>query len=211
MRFLDARIDSYEKTLSIILNLAEIIQNTCGILGLEPVRFLRAIAHKESTCGLDIDRYLFDTKKIIQISTRREAAYGISGRYFNEQLSSKWGTAAESSWGIWQVMYPNLLRFGFTRSQDPYDSDLGLANTNICANISIKMILFELNKIRMVGMYNSRSTLDEFADAWNSGNFRDKIIPQRYIESVRYHYDLHGDLRQCPEVVKLKRSYINEK
>ena len=173
-----------------------IIAPACETLKLDPVRLLKAIAHKESTCGTHIDRTQYKKSGRVAVSTRHEKSYSKGGRYYTNEYSDRWGKLAESSHGPFQVMYENAVRYGFPKSVDPADLLIGLANPYIATDISCKMMSAILSKVVaywMIPPYFQRGALDMVADAWNSGSFKDRFRPVDYINAVKRFYSEHSD------------------
>lgn len=52
--------------------------------------------------------------------------------------------------------------------------------------IAIKWVIKLINE-RIIG--RGAKTLEEIADAYNSGNFRDSIVPEKYIADLKRHYE----------------------
>ncbi len=88
-------------------------------------------------------------------------------------LTKRWGHAAHSSFGVWQVMLGNL---GPNASPESFDTAVG------CAEIAVTHI--NANILRGC----TAITLAQIADAYNSGNFRDAIVPEVYIAAVARNY-----------------------
>lgn len=82
--------------------------------------------------------------------------------------------ASAASWGPWQMLYHTAVDLGFTGK--PAD----LHKREIAEPFVDKL----LNKIAASGA----ETVEQFADAWNSGNWRDLIFPREYMAAVEAAY-----------------------
>ncbi len=89
-------------------------------------------------------------------------------------LTKRFGHAAHCSFGPWQLMLVNL----------PGDvADLGAFDT---ADGAAAATVIFLNEV-ILGRQGAR-TIEQIADAYNSGNFRDKNVPEEYIAKVKAAY-----------------------
>lgn len=104
---------------------------------------------------------------------RHEQAYCYGGRYCDKSLSAKYGCLAHCSLGPWQLMATNAIGFS------PYEL---LTDPDIAAHATINF----LNRVILDGQ--GAKTLEEIADAYNSGNFRDANVPQKYIAELLENY-----------------------
>lgn len=150
----------------------EAIQEQAGSLhappGLDPALLLLALCAVESSGGFNNQR-------------RVEPAYRPGGRYCDQALYDQYGDDAAASWGPLQVMYVTAHELGYQGTP----SELGEPSEGV--RMAVKLI----NR-RIVG--RGAATLEQIADAYNSGSFRDRIVPQEYILKVRQAYDsLAGD------------------
>ena len=104
---------------------------------------------------------------------RYEAAYGPGGVYYRQTtmraLYSKYGAAAACSWGSWQIMYVCAKEMGF--SGPPWE---------LTDDYAAVVPVVELIYLRIVKLQRAK-TLSEVLDSYNSGNFKDRIIPEDYI------------------------------
>lgn len=125
-----------------------------------PFKLLWAICGAESSFG-ENSKY------------RIEKSYMPGGRYHNAILYEKYGENAAASCGAWQVMFPVAWELGFRGSP----GELAEPENNL--KIAIKYL-----NIRARGA----QTVEQFADAYNSGNYRDDKIPLQYIRRVLHYY-----------------------
>lgn len=86
----------------------------------------------------------------------------------------QWGPQAAASWGPWQLLYHTAADLG-------YDWPPFLLHDE---DVSYRWVLKRLAQITERGA----ATLEEIADAWNSGTHRDGIVPETYIQKVRDAY-----------------------
>lgn len=116
---------------------------------------LAALATIESSYGIhNIPRY--------------EKAYDRGGIYYNAQLGMKYGAAAACSYSSWQIMYPTAVELGFTGAPTELNND--------CV-----AIYFVMEYIQKRILDKGCERLQDLFDAYNSGTFRDRIIPEEYI------------------------------
>lgn len=110
---------------------------------------------------------------------KHERAYDQGGIYFNKQQWARWGALAACSYSSWQIMYPVCVELGFT------GSPLDLMQDEIA-------IYWVIEYIDRRIIQKGCSKLQDFADAYNSGSFRDKLVPTDYITKfMKYYIDLH--------------------
>lgn len=147
-----------------------IIANLCTRFGaalklpptIDGARLLWAIAGNESNFGTNV-------------SPRHEDAYCYHGRYYDKAFTNLWGCLAHCSYGPWQVMYPNISMGNIS----PLDAAV---RPEIVANMAVRFI----NK--RILMAEKATTIEEVADAYNSGDWRDSIIPEKYIADLVKNY-----------------------
>lgn len=125
---------------------------------------LWAFAGAESTFGDDT-------------APRHEAAYCRGGKYFDAGLTNKWGCLAHCSYGPWQVMFANY--------PPGFDPPMILAGA-LAVELNIAQAVKRLN----LALRQGANTLADLADAYNSGNFRDAIVPVAYIADVENKYHI---------------------
>ena len=83
-----------------------------------------------------------------------------------------WGTAA--SWGPWQILYHTAADLGFAGA--PWELWTDAASRP-----------WVMKRLEVIGRQGA-ATVEQFADAWNSGDFRDDRVPAVYIRSVAAAY-----------------------
>jgi hypothetical protein len=128
-------------------------------------RMLWAIAGRESSFGKNL-------------GPRFEPAYYIGGKLWMRSLElqagvSKYGRAFACSYGPLQIMAVNAKGF----SLEEISTDMEKATQAAVARIRTDILRRQRAK-----------KLSEICDAWNTGNFRDTIVPTDYIAEVRHHY-----------------------
>ena len=137
---------------------------------LNPVKLLATIAMKESKFGL-IRR------------PRYERNYGPntnSNSTYNKSIELQanfrlWGAWAAESYGSFQIMSQTAFELGFSKNglmDNP--SQLWLPDDSL----GIKYVLKLLNNRILKPPYS----LSQIADAYNSGTFIDKYVPEDYVE-----------------------------
>lgn len=104
--------------------------------------------------------------------------YNQSGKFSNKTVHMQWGCDACTSRGAFQIMYPIGLELGLNRAVSPQE----FAKDEICLPYVVSLIEKRI-------LANGASTLSEFADAYNSGSHKDRIIPMKYIEKFVEVYD----------------------
>jgi hypothetical protein len=116
-----------------------------------------------------------------------ELSYCYKGKYHTpamERHDFLWGCAAHSSWGPWQIMFPTALLRGY--EGDP----VALRDPVVSGHYVVKHL-----NARVFDRF-SDETVEDVADAWNSGTARDSIDPVDYKKAVRALYDgLTGGVR----------------
>lgn len=141
---------------------------------LDGARVLWAISGCESSFGEDC-------------APRHEESYCV-GRYSHnaevKALTAQYGHAAHASFGPWQTLLINVERFG--------PGSVLLKATEVtpeemidCDNAAWRAADFiNRNILRREGA----RTLAEIADAYNSGDWRDRIVPKQYIADCEKFY-----------------------
>lgn len=128
----------------------------------DPARILWAFAGVESSFGANV-------------SPRHERAYCWGGRYLDLASSKAWGCLAHCSYGPWQVMFAN-----YPIGLSPRDLMDDIAGGELC----IRAALRRFNQALRQGA----TKLAELADAYNSGNFKDAIVPLNYLADIESKY-----------------------
>jgi hypothetical protein len=128
-------------------------------------QLLLAIAGRESSFGRNI-------------TPRHEPAYDVDGRYWHDNRDLRaavalYGPLAASSFGLLQIMACNAR--GFTPRQ--------LAES---VEDAMRASVDRLNYY-VIG-HQKAATLEQICDAWNTGNYKDKNVPEEYIAEVKKHY-----------------------
>lgn len=127
-------------------------------------KLLWSIAGCESSFGIDTDDYY-------------EKAFDVGGKYWNDnlkRLKAKYGRSVCCSQGVFQLLYITAYELGYR----------GLPRNLIFPEIQIEYVIEYINR-RLRG-FNS---VVEFADGYNSGSFKDKHIPHKYIAKFKRIYD----------------------
>jgi hypothetical protein len=85
-----------------------------------------------------------------------------------------WGIGSAASWGRWQILFHTAADLGYRGAPWALHED----------DIGRPWVIARLNKISNTGA----ATVEDFADAWNSGTYRDSIVPVEYIAAVSKAY-----------------------
>ena len=125
-------------------------------------RLLWAISGVESSFGGDV-------------SPRHERGYCATGKYFDLARTKQWGCLAHCSFGPWQVMYASF-------SSDIRPTDI-MAQPEIVAGAAVQLI-----QKRIIGVEHA-TKIEQIADAYNSGDWRDSTVPEAYIADVVKYYN----------------------
>lgn len=133
--------------------------------GISGIQLFWALSGNESSFGADC-------------APRHEAAYCRGGKYFDIESTSRWGCLAHCSYGPWQVMYPNVSRSGVI---DP----IGLMRQpELLANAAVQFIN------ENILAREKATTVEQIADAYNSGDWRDQRVPAKYIADLVSNYEV---------------------
>ena len=84
------------------------------------------------------------------------------------------GMASGCSFSSWQILYHTAADMGFKGQPWELWDD----------KVAVEWVVRRLNKLAKQGA----KSIEQFADAWNSGSFKDRIIPERYIKEVSEAY-----------------------
>lgn len=144
----------------------------CGIDG---THLLWAISGCESSFG-------------VNCAPRHEEAY-CTGRYSTnpevKALTARYGHAAHCSFGPWQTLLINVECFG-PGDVLLMDGDVAPEDLNDCDQACQRAVIFiNHNILRREGA----RTVGEIADAYNSGDWRDRLVPHRYIADCERYYE----------------------
>lgn len=126
-------------------------------------------------------------------ASRFEKSYAPLGRYYvvdQKDRYTKWGSASCCSYGSFQIMYPTACEMGF-------DNDTYLRSPHLLTEDEIGIFyVIELIKKRVLA--RGASTLEQLFDAYNSGSFRDSIIPTQYIKDAISSYNSANKIDYIP-------------
>lgn len=109
--------------------------------------------------------------------------YPSLGKYFRtggatyQAAIKKWGALAACSWGPFQIMYYNCLRFGYPIEQSPYELWWPDVSLGFVVALSIQIIA------------TKPPTPADFGDAYNSGNWRD--VASSHVLEYRERFTRH--------------------
>lgn len=139
----------------------------CADLGLNPYLLLGAIAYCESSLGIDN-------------KPRFEKAYAPGGHYYRISLPvqdsyKQFGKDAACSYSSFQILYITAYEMGYRGTPRELADDM----------VAIQYVIRFLNRRIIRG---GASDLEDIADAYNSGTFRDDNVPTAYIEKFTRAY-----------------------
>lgn len=122
---------------------------------------------------------------------RFEPAYALAGVYFKtskhvREAYAKWGYWAACSYSNFQIMFITAQELGYTGPPLALDHD----------SVAIPYVTRYLNK-RVFD--KGASTVEEVADAYNSGTYLDSNVPEKYIRKFVKQYDWHKE-RECKDL-----------
>jgi hypothetical protein len=132
--------------------------------GIDGAKLLWALAGNESSFGS-------------HCGPRHENGYCYGGKYFDPALTALWGCLAHMSYGPWQVMYPNI-------SKGSLDPRIASGNHELTCNAAVQLINDRILE------HEHATTIEQIADAYNSGDWRDANVPVQYIADLVKHYAL---------------------
>ncbi|MCE5247950.1 hypothetical protein LLG88_13635 [bacterium] len=118
---------------------------------------------------------------------RHERAYAPGGVMYRQSaavrdLYARFGPGAACSYGTWQMMFPTARELGFNGPPEALKDDAVLAPL-VCRFL-----------VRSQG-----GTLENAADAYNSGSWRDTCVPLDYVAKIVRAYETGWDSSATPE------------
>jgi hypothetical protein len=129
--------------------------------GIDGAQLLWALSGNESSFGANC-------------APRHEPAYCHGGKYFDALLTRSWGCLAHCSYGPWQVLYANT---------NPGMNPLTFAQTpELVAGAAASLIQ------RRILQAEKATTLEEIAEAYNAGDWRDRSMPTQYTADLVKNY-----------------------
>lgn len=137
---------------------------------------LSAICDNESSFGADCNPRL--EASYLRGSVRKYLGIdssGAPGRWYNPDSWDAWGLYSACSHGPTQIMGATLWDLGY------HDNPTNLSRDAVVAMIwTIRYI-----QARAEGA----ATVEQIADAYNSGSYRDRFQPTAYMQELRLNYD----------------------
>ncbi len=152
---------------------------------LDPRRLTYAFAKVESGLGIHADRSRFEPSysgnhyRRLPINTTMYERSKLT-----KDAWARWGDAAACSYGLFQIMYTTALTLGAVTLSNPPET---LRNDNVNFTVFAQLI----NK---VCADRPDITLEQLADAYNSGNCYDAIIPTTYVSKIIDAYHAAEDI-----------------
>lgn len=149
-------------------------------------RLIRALAKKETTSGRD----LFPNFEVAfapsnwtgYVEGRTQKGTGLYCKPGSRQMTDfmKWGPQAACSFGRCQIMYPTARDRGMPDFLPPWalndeDTELRWVKAHL---------------LWLAG--RGHKTVAMFADAWNTGDGRDRNVPEEYVAAVCAAYEALG-------------------
>jgi hypothetical protein len=136
--------------------------------GVDGAQMLWAFAGRESSFGA-------------RCVPLHEKAYCYGSKYYKtdkvlRDLTEAWGCWSHASYGPWQILFDNAYRLDHT-----IDPIRLMTDPAVCTVITVA----EFNRIMDL---QKPPGLREIADAWNSGDWRDAIRPNDYMDAVESFY-----------------------
>lgn len=163
------------KLAQIIVNAADkwripghVVYSVSNPVAISPRKFLAALSLNESSGGM------FK-------APRYESSYAPGGTYFDNGQRTRyktWGALCCCSYSSFQIMYPTAIELGYGGTP----IDLYLKDEDA---IVLAIRYFEVR----VFPKGTRVTLAQCADAYNSGNFCDNNVPEKYIMNFINNYN----------------------
>ena len=140
---------------------------------------LAAIAYVESSGGRNnypnFEPYWAPEGKSFTIEGKIQTSrHPLSNKIVVERFD-KWAMASACSFSSWQILYHTAADLGYRRAPWFLWDD----------TIAILWVVKRLNVL----VKHGAETIEQFADAWNSGSFKDKIVPKEYIDKVSNIYN----------------------
>jgi len=161
------KLNSFQK--NILLTIAENYNYIICNNSINKKKLLWTLAGIESSFGKNVNY-------------RYEKAFDIGGKYYNEKikrLKNKYGKGACCSNGVWQLLFITANELGYK----------GLPRNLIFPEIQIKYVIRFINQ-RLKGF----NDLIEFADGYNSGNYKDENKPKEYIKKfIKIYNEIHTE------------------
>lgn len=112
---------------------------------------------------------------------RFEPSYAPGGYYFSRSSLvrreyAKWGNWACCSYSNFQIMYITAVELGYEGPPLALDHD-SVAITWVCRYLNHRVFA------------QGARTVEEVADAYNSGTYRNSNVPEKYVAKFRRKYD----------------------
>lgn len=121
---------------------------------------------------------------------RFEKAFAKGGSYYEaseliRELCKTWGTFASCSYSNFQILFVTACELGYLGPPLALDHD----------SVALPYVIRYIHK-RV--LQTGATTVEEVADAYNSGTHLDANVPIRYIKRFRKFYDYHlRELEEC--------------
>jgi len=136
-------------------------------INVDPEILLKAIACVESNYGKN-------TKPLFEKSYYKGGYYYKKSKQVRD-LVKRFGRAAAKSYSSWQILFVVAWELGFRGTPEELDND----------EIAIIYVIKFLNN--RVLKYNPKS-IDDIFDGYNSGTYKDDVVPHGYINKAKAAY-----------------------
>ena len=129
----------------------------------EPVALLATLAEIESAFGL-------------LALPKHEPAFDYGGKFCNHELWLRWGAWSACSYSSFQIMFVTAHELGFTGSP-----------VHLCDDETAIHWVLEYIRKRIID--RGCTSIEQFADAYNSGSFKDSFVPTEYVQKFVAIYE----------------------
>lgn len=146
--------------------------------GVDTDRLLRAIAKIETSGGRNnwprVEVSYIPAGLAFTVQGRILTGTGKNVNAVAAPRWAKWGLGSAASWGWWQILYHTAADMGY----------LGAPHELMTPGVCEIYVVARLRKIAKSGA----ETVRDFADAWNSGSWRDANLVPEYTQKVEAAY-----------------------
>jgi len=161
---------------------AAIMQQAPGITNISSTinkpALLCAIADNESSFGDDCNPRL--EASYIRGSVRKYLGIdptGRHGKWYEAEPWEAWGILSAMSHGPTQIMGTVLWGLGYKDNPAYLGEDVGV-------QVAVQYTVAYIN-----ARANGAQTVEQVADAYNSGSYKDRFVPQAYVNAFKQNYD----------------------
>lgn len=139
-------------------------------------RFLSAVRRVETSGGVwpRVERAFMPAGVSRWVQGRRIVGTGRAWNALVESRWAEWDLASAASYGPWQILYHTAADLGYS------DAPWFLSDPRVCRFWAISLVARHVAR--------GARTVEELADAWNSGSHRDSFVPTEYVSAVSLAY-----------------------